>query len=363
MPRRKSYAYTFTPTVTATISPPTLTARSITPVDEEQSIASSGRLHPLDYMSAIDPSSPTAFDPVFHQEGSGLSLEKMMTISAMPGFRHMSIEELRVANWNLERQLSAAGVLETWRVQLAPCLDNSEGDTTRTQKKGELSGIPDSPATAEPSNKATDPPPAVPFGQAVPFGKAGPFGRTVNFGQAGPFGQVAPSPSSFKGTEIKGPSIVGATSGTALTNVEDRKPTSSSSNLGFARFNLPEGYVSLVPPKLGTGTGKFDQVVPAVVTPTPMPAPTANSSPQVHKAPPSGLGSQADTSSITFPLCPAAEQNSTVADAEKEWVHASREARETKAQLAKAQAAHDQAIMMEKLKFKAYYDARNKADE
>lgn len=112
--------------------------------------------------------------------------------------------------------------------------------------------------------------------------------------------------------------------GTASTNVEDRKPTSSSSNLGFARFNLPEGYVSLVPPKLGTGTGKSDQGTPttkplakepdvpspmlrllaagaAVVPPTPMPAPTANSAPQVHNAPqPSGLGSQADTSPITF---------------------------------------------------------------
>lgn len=348
MPPRKS----FTPTVTTS---PTILG-FVTAVAEEQSIAFSGqhiRLHPLDYVSVIGLSGPgvgdnlifsspsIAFDPVFHQEGSGVDLENMMNISAMSGFRHMSVEELRVASWNLGRQLKAAGGLGTAE-RLQPLrLDNSEGDTTRTQKTAGLSGIPASPSTARPSNNATGPPPAVPSSQ------------------------VAPSPPVFKGTEIGGPGIAGSTSGTASTNVEDRKPTSSSSNLGFARFNLPEGYVSLVPPKLGTGTGKSDQAAgAAVVPPTPMPAPTANSAPQVHNAPqPSGLGSQADTSPITFPLCPAAEQNSTVADAEKEWVHASRQAHETKAQLAKVQAAHDQAIMMEKLKFKAYCEARNKADE
>lgn len=64
----------------------------VTPVLGEQSIAFSGRLHPLDYMSVIDPSSFTAFDPVFYQEYNGMYLEKMMSISTMPGFRHMSFE-------------------------------------------------------------------------------------------------------------------------------------------------------------------------------------------------------------------------------------------------------------------------------
>ncbi|KAG8949431.1 hypothetical protein FRC04_008530 [Tulasnella sp. 424] len=289
---------------------------------------------------------PAASNPVFHQERNGPVLENMMSISAMPGFRHISIEELRVADYKLDRQLKAGEDLGTDRLQ-ALRLDNSQGGATR-EKEG-LFGILVPPVAAGPSNKATGSPPAVPSGQRIP------------------------SPPFFKGTEAGGPGIAGSMGGTASTHVEGRKSTSpSSSNSGFGGFNgalfkVPDGNVPLVPPVLGAGTGKSklsNQAGAAVVPPTPVPASTANSAPQALNAPrPSVLWSHTDASHITFLLSPAAEVSFTVADAEKEWAYALRQAHETKVQLTKAQAAYDQAVATERLKFKAYSEARIKSDE
>ncbi|KAG8892448.1 hypothetical protein FRC01_014168 [Tulasnella sp. 417] len=97
-----------------------------------------------------------------------------------------------------------------------------------------------------------------------------------------------------------------------------------------------------------------------------MPAPTVNSALQADTSKaPKGVGrwDRADKPPATFLLSPAAERSRAVDNAETEWADALQRAREAKAQLARAQAAYDQAVVMEKLKFKAYSQARERFDE
>ncbi|KAG8922961.1 hypothetical protein FRC01_013389, partial [Tulasnella sp. 417] len=113
-------------------------------------------------VSGVDDEEPVVSDPVFHQQYNGPFLENMMSISAMSGFRHMSHEELRVADWNLDRRISIANEVDLGIHGLKAL---SLGRAW--EKEGPLP-IPGSNATAGPSNRSGGPVPPAPSGKEIP---------------------------------------------------------------------------------------------------------------------------------------------------------------------------------------------------
>ncbi|KIO29898.1 hypothetical protein M407DRAFT_20962 [Tulasnella calospora MUT 4182] len=280
---------------------------------------------------------PLVSNPVFHQQIHGPVLEKMMSISAMSGFRHMSHEELRVADWILDRRISIEEDLGTGRFK-ALSLGRA------WEKEGPLP-IPSSSATA--SNKPRDPvAPAT-------------------------LGKRSFSPFAAKGCEPGISDIAGNSNGNIPRKPKDTKPASSHfppPGFGSRPNDLPltasSASNALVTPMLRAEVDKSSQVNSTMVPSVPIPAPTANSALQADNAPKGfGLRNQDHTPHVTFPLSPAAERSLTVGNAEREWADALRRAHETKAQLARAQAAYGQAVVMEKVTFMEYCEARKSFDE
>ncbi|KAG9048924.1 hypothetical protein FS837_011661 [Tulasnella sp. UAMH 9824] len=278
-------------------------------------------------------------DIIYHQHVNGRVMENMMSISAMEGFRHMSLEELRVADWNLDRRMSDG---EDLGIDALKALSLGRA----WEREGPLP-IPGSSATAGPNNKSR--------------GLIGPP----------PLGKGPPSHFTAKGREPQISDIAGNSNGIIPRKPKDVRPASNplpdpgfgnnANNSPFELHSTPNVRVSSM---LRAEADKSNRVKPIVIPSAPVLALKANSALPVDDAP-KGFGprGQADTSRATFVLSPVAERSHAVGEAEKEWADALVQAREAKAQLARAQAAYDQAVIAERLKFTAYCETRRRFDE
>ncbi|KAG8922962.1 hypothetical protein FRC01_013390 [Tulasnella sp. 417] len=299
-------------------------------------------------ISAPDPFSPAAekqafdFAPVFHQDINGPIHDNMMSISAMVGFRHMSHEELRVGDWNLDRQ--------------APDWEDIGTDRLRNLSLGRAweKGWPlpisagASTGTARPSNKALAAPTLLGHGPRPPF--------------------------ASKGRESAVPNIAGPVNGNPPCKREDPIPAPNpfidpgigSRSTNASPFTAPVASTPSATPILRTGLDKPNQAKPTIgpSTPSAVPPVTVNPSLQNENTPKGfGFWSLTDSFRLPFVPSPAAERCPTVDAAEKVWADARRQAHEAKKLLAKAQAAYNQAALMERLKFNEYCHARRRFDE
>ncbi|KAG8938656.1 hypothetical protein FRC00_014604 [Tulasnella sp. 408] len=249
---------------------------------------------------------PVVPNPVFHTHTNGRVIENMMSISAMDGFRGMSHEELRLADWNLVRRLSDEEDLGIDRLKAL-----SMGRAWEREAPLPIHEV--SSATAGRSNKSS--------------GLIGPP----------PLRKGPPSPLTTKGREPQLSDIAGNSNGSP--------PDRSCQKLDMLTPRLLIGIILHKPKAIKPASNPF---------------------------PDPSLSNGANDLSFEVPSTPnvrvssmlrAEADKSNRGNAEKEWADALLQAREAKAQLAKAQAAYNQAVTAERLKFTAYCETRRRFDE